>query len=363
MTLVVVAVEQTLRGGAVDHLGELPAQVHRVLDPYVETLASDRVVDMGGVTCQQHTPAAIGSRLPGHVREARDPRWGVDPVVGPPHGDHPAPEVLQGRLAGLPAVGLADDDPGPPAVLQRAHGVLTVLVTAYPPLRLLAGLGLGDQRADRRVPAGELDPSLLAYQAPAPVTPDEKARPQRLAARHPDVHAVVVLREAGHLAPTANGHFQLRHPPGKDLLEATLPKRQHVVVAGGEVADRQRDEGEPARLDRLPLREEAVGDPSLVEHLDRPRVEAPGTGAGPLVGGAALEHHDVRSREGQLGRQHHPRRTSSGDRHGVIGHRHAPSPRARNNTPISHLHLPSDTACGGRLCGTRGGLFQVPRAV
>ena len=343
-----------------DHLGELPAQVHRVLDPYVEALPSDRIVDVGGVTRQQHTPAAIGRRLPGHVREARDPRRVVDPVVGPPHRDHPPPEVLEGRLAGLPPVGLADDDPSTPAVLQRAHAVLAIPVTAYPPLRLLAGLGLGDQGADRRVPAGELDAGLLAYQAPAPVTPDEEARPQRLATRDLDVHAVVVLREAGHLGPTANGHFQLLHPPGEDLLEATLPECQQVVVAGGEVPDRQRDQREPARLDRLPLGEEAVGDPSLVEHLDRPRMQAPGTRPGELVGGAALEHHDVPSREGQLGRQHHPRRTPSGDHHGVIGHRHAPSPRVQKNT--HHLAPPPSVGYGLRRAIMRheGGLVSRP---
>ena len=56
-----------------------------------------------------------------------------------------------------------------------------------------------------------------------------------------------------------------------------LPQREPVVVTGREVADVERDVGEPLDLHRLPLGQEAVGDAPLIEHLDRPGIEAAGS--------------------------------------------------------------------------------------
>src|SRR3712207_6975188 len=52
-SLGVVGVEEALRCGPVDHLGQLPAQVHRVLDAGVEALAADRGVHVRRVAGQQ----------------------------------------------------------------------------------------------------------------------------------------------------------------------------------------------------------------------------------------------------------------------------------------------------------------------
>jgi len=67
-------------------------------------------------------------------------------------------------------------------------------------------------------------------------------------------------------------------------------------VAGGEVADVQRDPGERLDLHRLPLREEPIGDAALIEHLDRARVQTAGARAVELLARAPLDDRDVDSR-------------------------------------------------------------------
>ena len=94
-----------------------------------------------------------------------------------------------------------------------------------------------------------------------------------------------------------------------------LPQREPVGVAGREVADVQLDAGEAGGLRDLPLREEPIGDPALVEHLDRARVQAAGAGADELPVGTPLDDRDVDARERQLARQHQSRRAASGDDH------------------------------------------------
>ena len=95
----VVGVEQALRRRPLDHLGQLPAQVHRVLHADVEALPADRGVHVRGVAGQQHAPVAVGRGLPGHVGEPRDPGGAVDPEVGPVDGDERLAEIAQGGLA------------------------------------------------------------------------------------------------------------------------------------------------------------------------------------------------------------------------------------------------------------------------
>ena len=118
-----------------------------------------------------------------------------------------------------------------------------------------AHLDLGDQVADGRVPAREVDAGGLADQAAPAVAPDEVFRPQRPAVGQLDVDAGVVLREARHLAPAIDRHRQLVDPAGQDLLDAVLPQREPVVVARGKVADVQSGSpAKPATCSRLPLR-------------------------------------------------------------------------------------------------------------
>ena len=94
---------------------------------------------------------------------------------------------------------------------------------------------------------------------------------------HLDVDAGVVLREAHHLAATKDRDPELTDPAGQDGLEVALPERKEVVVAGGEVADVQEGPGVAHERMRLALREEALLDAALIEHLDGAGVKTPGS--------------------------------------------------------------------------------------
>jgi hypothetical protein len=141
-------------------------------------------------------------------------------------------------------------------------------VAADAPFRLLGHLDLGDQVARCRTPPGELDAGCLTDQTASAIAPDEVFRPQRPAVGQLDVDTGLVLREAGHLTAVVDRHPQLADPAGQDALDVVLPQPEPVVVPGGKVADVQTDAGEPRDLSHLPLREEPIGDSTLIEDLD-----------------------------------------------------------------------------------------------
>jgi hypothetical protein len=173
-----------------DHLGQLPAQVHRILHAGVEALATVRGVHVGGIAGQQHPPVAVGGGLPGHIGEPGDPGGAVDPIVGPAYGDERLAEIAHGRLARRPGVlfghhdayrtlVLVDDFAVADLVLQLAEGVDAEGIAVDAQFRLLGHLDLGDQAARRRIPSGELDAGYLPDQAASSVTPDQIFRPHR----------------------------------------------------------------------------------------------------------------------------------------------------------------------------------------
>ncbi len=142
--------------------------------------------------------------------------------------------------------------------------------------RLLGQLDLGDQVAPGRIPPGELDAGRLADDAAPSVAPDEILRPQRLAAGQLDVDAGVVLREARHLASVMDPHRQLGDPGGHDPLDLVLPDPERIRMTRREVAHVQHGRAEHRGLSHLTLREEPIGDPALIQHLDRARVKTAG---------------------------------------------------------------------------------------
>ena len=97
-----------------------------------------------------------------------------------------------------------------------------------------------------------------------------------------------------------------------------LGQRQPVVVARGEIADVQLGSGETRELHRLPFRQEAIGDAALIEYLNGPRVQTAGARSIELLGGAPLDNGHVDARQGQLARQHQPRRAASGYDHRML---------------------------------------------
>ena len=268
----------------------------------------------------------------------------VHAVVRAVDADERVADVLQGGLVGVVHVGLDEGD-AHPSLLGRADATTATQAE----LRLLLHLDLGDDPARRWIPARELDAGRLAHHAAAPVATDQILRPQRCAVGQRDVDAAVVLRETGHLTFAQDRHPQLVDPAGQDALEVALQQRQPVVVAGGEVADVQRDPGErlrpaspspPRGTDR---RRRADRAPRWCASADRRRASCR---APELARRSTMS--DVDPRQRQLRRQHHPRRTAAGDHHRMLGHSHTPVGHIVNNTRISRLPSPSALACGGR---------------
>src|SRR5581483_1806628 len=77
-----------------------------------------------------------------------------------------------------------------------------------------------------------------------------------------------------------------------------------VVVTGREVADVEPRHAERRDLRDLPLGQEAIRDPALVEHLDGPRVEAARARAHDLGAGVALDDGDLDAGQRELRGQH-----------------------------------------------------------
>jgi hypothetical protein len=67
-------------------------------------------------------------------------------------------------------------------------------------------------------------------------------------------------------------------------------------------------------------RDEPIGDPTLIEHLDGSSVQTSDARAFKLLRGALLDDRDVDPGQRQLARQHQSGRTRAGDHDGMIGH-------------------------------------------
>ena len=68
MSLAVIGVEQAVGRGPVDHLGELPSEVDRVLHPDVETLTALGWVHVRGVACDEDPTVSVLGRLARRIR-------------------------------------------------------------------------------------------------------------------------------------------------------------------------------------------------------------------------------------------------------------------------------------------------------
>ena len=279
MTLGVVGIQEAFRGCQVDHLGQLPAQIHRILHAGVEALPAVRGMYMCSVAGQHDPSLAVGRRLPGHIGEPGDPGGTVDPVVGPVHADERLAEIAQGGLVRGCDVRFGDHDAYRPLILEDhlavsdlifhpTEGMSAAGVVADAQFRLLGHLDLGDQGAGRRVPTGELDAGCLADQTASSVAADEVLRLQRLALGQLDVDAGVVLRDTGRFTSAVERHRQLADPAGQDALDVVLPEPEPVGMPGGKVADVQPGAGERPDLGHLSLREEPIRDSALIEDLD-----------------------------------------------------------------------------------------------
>jgi hypothetical protein len=177
VALVVVGVQEAVRGRALDDLSELPSEVHRVLHTEAEALSTRRVMDVRGVPGKQHPSGAVGGRLARRVGEPRDPGRVVDPEVGAEHIAQRLAEIAHGGLGARADLSLGYDDPDRLAILHRAEGVDARRVVTEVLFGSFGHLHLGDQVASRRIPPRELDTGRPADQAPSSVAADEILRP------------------------------------------------------------------------------------------------------------------------------------------------------------------------------------------
>ena len=121
-----------------DHLRQLPAEVHRVLHADVEALPAHRRMDVRGVAGQQHAPVAVGRGLAGHVGEAGDPRGTVDSEVGAVDADQRVAERRAGwARRRVHDLALGQHDPRSRAVLRLADGVDADGILVEAPRRLV----------------------------------------------------------------------------------------------------------------------------------------------------------------------------------------------------------------------------------
>ena len=88
-------------------------------------------------------------------------------------------------------------------------------------------------------------------------------------------------------------HLELAYPAGQDVLNVVLPQPESVWMPRGKVANVQRDPGESGDLGHLPLREEPVGDSTLIKNFDGARVQTAGARAGEVLAGPALDNCDI----------------------------------------------------------------------
>ena len=260
-----------------------------------------------------------------------------------------------------PDLPLGRHHPHGPAVLHAVQAVDAHAVEARAGRRLLGRLDLGDQVAPRRLPAREVDAGGLADDAAAAVAADEVPRPQRLAAGALDVDAGVVLREAGDLGAVVDAHRQLGDPGGHDPLDVVLEDRERVRVPRREIAHVQHGRAERRDLDGPPLGQEAVGDPALVEHLDRARVHPARPRPGEHVVGTPLDERDVDLGQRQLRGQHHARRAAAGDHHRVLEHARAASRRSRGAAASSRAAGSGRCSRSGSAAGSPGARARPPR--
>ena len=226
-------------------------------------------------------------------------------------------------------------------------------VAADAQLRLLGHLGLGDQGAGRRIPPGELDAGLLADEAASSVAPDEVLPPATAGRR--------IARRRGRCRPARNRSPRVRDRAAPPALR---PSRRGCARCGSATARARRDAGsgkslmsnaalaEALDLRDLPLRRgtdrryRADREPRWCASEDRLAREP-----GRSWSGAPLDDRDVDLRQRQLARQHHPRRTSSGDHHSMLGDTHFAPP----------ISVGSDLR--RRLCGTIRGFMRAFGAV
>ncbi|GAB3096952.1 hypothetical protein GCM10027054_25240 [Isoptericola nanjingensis] len=321
MPLRVIRVEERVVRHPTDHLAELPAEVHGVLEAEPDTLPARRGVHVCRVAREQHAARAVRRGLAGGVGEPRQPRGVAHAEVRAEHLDQAPPQVVEGGLVGRRRRLGQHHAHG--AVVRPVEAVRAALVDGPGALQVPVHLDVGDEGGAGRVRTDEVDAGGPPHDAATAVGAHDVSRPHRVARTEQHVDAVVVLHHALDLDAAPDRDAHLLGPREEQPLDAVLEQRQRVRVARGQARQGEARAAERHRGDRGPLGEEPVGDAALVEQLDRAGVDPAAARADEVLRVASLEDDDVRPREAQLARQHEPRRAAADHRHVV--HREPPA--------------------------------------
>jgi hypothetical protein len=90
-------------------------------------------------------------------------------------------------------------------------------------------------------------------------------------------------------------------------------------VASREVAEIKSDIAEGCAANHLALRNEAIGDTTLIKHLDRAYVQSACAQTREVLTGTSLDNGNVNARQSNLACQHQPCWAASGDYHRMFG--------------------------------------------
>src|SRR5215468_3615063 len=97
VALGMVGIEEALRRCLLNHLRQLPTEIHCILHSDVEALSTQRGMHVCGIARQQHPSVPVGRGLPRQVSKSRDPGRTVNPVVGSVNGNERLTDVVQRR--------------------------------------------------------------------------------------------------------------------------------------------------------------------------------------------------------------------------------------------------------------------------
>ncbi len=310
VTLGVIAVQQPDRRPAVDLGGELPAKVEGILDAEVQTLASERRMDVCRVACEEHPAHPVPFGKPGGVGETGQRARRVSAEVGARVRPQLRPELLQRRRhRAILGHGRRGDDGSVEAVSSRADaeapvGLAHLLRHRGQFVGRRGHLDLAEEPLCLGGLAGEVDSDQSPHQASSTVAADQPPRAQQRTVGELDPDPVLVLLDAGHLEATTDLCAEFDGTLLQEAIGDRLGDAEDVRVRGVQVhRPRAGDSGEPADTAGilLPVSEEPVQQPALVHDLDASRVQAE-RADGPARFSVLLQHEHVHIVEPQLAR-------------------------------------------------------------
>ena len=322
MAFGVIGVEQGFGCTITGDQRQFPAEIDRILDADAHAEAAGRIVDMGGIPRQQHSPPAIGFGLAGHVGEAGDIAGIIDAIFGAVLGAECGTQRVDGDGTGADA-DFSDHD-GELAGLVLADGVGTDGVGEKAELWFTRHVGFGQQVADGRIGAGETDAGLFADEAAAAIAADEIGGAQTGAIAERNGDPGVVLSQAGDFDAVQHGHSQRVGPVAEEAFSVLLRQRQTIGMAGGKGADIEPRAGKADDLHGCTGSQKAFGQATLIEDFDAASMQAEGAGLDAFADGTLFDDQRGETGKAQFGGEHQPGGAGAGDNDWLVDHEEPP---------------------------------------